>query len=409
MSEIIILSPTEERIGDFNRDEVEIIERNELNGLREIEIKYPLSGDTENVSKYVKLLKNGNKIWQQRNCDGESILYVLNKNIIINPGENLLQAVAQEIIIELTHLETIQRTDTEKIIINKEHLQKIVRNLFKIKEIPENITYKLNGVYTPLGILKEIEKQTKHEFEYMYKLINNKIERIINLKKYKGKNHTTIIEIGQNTDNILLSIDESDYAIGAAPIGYSNKKKKKNTKDEFQKSITAFTKLKIMKNELILKDGSNKELGKVKAPLTKKTGERFVLKEPGNDGNYTHIISPQDNKKHPRLISFEVNPKNEYDIYWECVRIIKEHENPKINIECNITNLKRLNNSYEYNVGDFITLKLPYQKTKVKARIIKTEKNNKKRENDQIEIGNYKTKYSDKYIEKITNPLIEGI
>jgi hypothetical protein len=105
---ILVLDKNENLLGFLHPNYVQITERNEEKGLREIEIIHPLTDDNnQDLSKYNNLLQHGNKIWREHTSDGNSCLYVLIDDKQIDASENQLTITAEEIATELNNLPPI--------------------------------------------------------------------------------------------------------------------------------------------------------------------------------------------------------------------------------------------------------------------------------------------------------------
>jgi len=107
---IAVLTPDEKLIGYLNDEYLTITETCEIGKLRQIKIEHPIwDNDTkESLDYYLSLLEHGNKIWWQKTPNGDSCLYVIVGERLIDPVLNKVTVIAEEAAIELSFLEPIQ-------------------------------------------------------------------------------------------------------------------------------------------------------------------------------------------------------------------------------------------------------------------------------------------------------------
>lgn len=105
---VLVLDKNEKLLGFLHPNYVQIKERNEEKGLREIEITHPLTDDNnQDLAKYNDLLNHGNKIYRENTSDGTSCLYVLIDNKHISASDNEVTITAEEVATELNDLPPI--------------------------------------------------------------------------------------------------------------------------------------------------------------------------------------------------------------------------------------------------------------------------------------------------------------
>jgi hypothetical protein len=381
-----VLNPRENQIGFLDPDHIDIVETNELYKLKTLEITHPLN------QKYDSILIPGNKIWQQNTTDNNSCLYIIRGPKTYNYNENTINIQAIEAAAELGQYKTLRDSNFQWQI-NPELIQKYLGELFNPGNItPTTTTTEYNGALTPLAILQEIQTRTNGEFQYRYQYhpTSEKIKRYIDYQKQIGKTHPQIIELGYNTTQIELEIDENNVAIAASPIGQPS------TKDTFHEDRQQFENLQINKGQEIpqyyTKQDKEYTPGPlVKAPYSKQPHTNYVLCDDPTQAHYTHIQGKEGSHlTYPRLITFNSTESHPINMYWECVKTLKQHLQPEIEIKCTPTSLNRLTQKETtYNVGDTIYIQLPGRPITIQCRITKTIKNPKTPETTQITIKTY--------------------
>jgi hypothetical protein len=401
-STLIVLNPQERNIGFLDPDEIHITETNELYKLRTIEITHPLS------PSYDSLLKPGNKIWQNRTCDNTSVLYVIRGPKTYNYTENTINLHAIEAAVELGQYKSLSQSDE----LWSVDFEFIYNNFFELFQpgiiTPNNHIIHCGGVVTPLGIINEIQSQIDGEFQYRYEYNTNtqKIERYIDYLPHIGTLRTEKLELGYNASEIYFEIDESNTAIGAMPLY-------ENFEGGTFNCWIGFQALSIKRGEQIPLYYNKNENGEyipgpmVIAPYTKKPNSNYVVCDNPTElkATYNYIQGQNRYKQketYPRLTTFTTNQEVRINLYWECVKTIKQHLYPEIEISCNINDLKQIseNSSLNYNVGDIITIQIPDRNILMPCRITKTIKKPEALESTQIEINTYHNSFLTDFYKK---------
>jgi hypothetical protein len=368
---------------------VEIVETNELYKLKTLEITHPLN------PRYDSLLIPGNKIWQQQTSDQNSCLYLIRGPKSYDYNENTINIHAIEAAVELGQYKTIRDSNFQWKI-DPYFILKYLGELFDPGSLTPTSKIGYNGALTPLAILQEIQTRTNGEFQYTYTYIPplKKIKRYINYTTQIGTIHHEVIELGYNTNNIELEIDESNTAIGASPIGQP----KGNKDDTFHEDRLAFEKLKIEKGEIIPQYFTKQDKEYLpgppaSAPYSKQPDTNYVLcDEPGElNAHYKYIQSKEGRPQtYPRLVTFNSTESHPINMYWNCVKELRQHLQPEIEIKCTPTSLNTITNTETiYNTGDTIYIRLPGRPITVECRITKTIKNPQTPETTQITIKTY--------------------
>ena len=184
-----------------------------------------------NVKKDQYLFKQGNKLFL------DNILFVINTEIEVDYVGNLIHLEAEELVYELNNCGPFYIHDpiyrqyvsgkTIKISVNM--LNFLFNGFYTVgrTDLSEiTIDKKLvtvQGTITKYNLLKEIEKATGLMFKYDYSLENNKIIKKVHLlfpEKY-GVTHSQLLErvtVGENTNTLEYSSDETNNALGVMPI-----------------------------------------------------------------------------------------------------------------------------------------------------------------------------------------------
>lgn len=91
----------------------------------------------------------------------------------------------------------------------------------------------------------------------------------------------------------------------------------------------------------------------------------------------------------PRIHTFETSETNKYNIYWECVKYIREYLNPDVEIDADVIDIDKITegNPNRWNVGDTVYIKIPSRSTLIQSRIVESEKNVRKPEEDRLSFG----------------------
>jgi hypothetical protein len=406
---VAVLSQDENLLGYLDTDLVEIKEENELYKLRNITLSHPLfdPGSDDNT-KYKDILLPGNKLWRTETCDGVPCLYVILGEVEYNYIDNTITVYAEEAATELSQWK-VYRNSAFSWKVNSSFITTYLDDLFTKGTLsgPGTTTAtSYNGALTAMSILRKIEEKTGGEFQFRYKYnpVSKEIIRYIDYLTSIGTTHTTIIDMSYNALNIELKINETETRIAAAPIGSPS-----NETDEFHKNMKAFEDQAISTSVQIplyvtQDDSGNPVNGPmVYPPYNKGAGENFVECDDTNDivANYNYIhVKEGSSSTYPRIYTFDTSETNKYNIYWECVDFIRQYLEPEINIECNVVDLEKLDDTATpeyYNVGDTVYINLPVYGV-ISARITSTTKDPRHLEDDSIGIGNYQTGFiQDRY------------
>ena len=237
---LAILNPAETLLGFLHPKYVDVEETIEWNGLRTIKITHPIFDDNrENLNYYNNLLAMGNKVWWNETPNGDGCLYVLLDDKTVDPATNKVTITAEEAAVELSMIPPWRFAATSRTV-DATAINSYMGNLFTAGTI-ESIVLNYTGVISLMATLREIEKQGNKEvqFRYSYNPTTGIISRYVDIITTKGTVHTDPIEIGYNTENILLEETEADTAIAAAPCGIpsdttsANLTKFNTVRDEF--------------------------------------------------------------------------------------------------------------------------------------------------------------------------------
>jgi hypothetical protein len=396
-STLIILNPQERNIGFLDPDDIQITETNELYKLRTLEITHPLN------PQYDKMLKPGNKIWQQRSCDNDSVLYVIRGPKAYNYTENTINLYAIEVAVELGQYKAISEVNGEWGV-DFNFIYTYFSELFQPGHItPNNQPFIIRSLATPIGIINEIQSQLDGEFQYRYNYNTNtqKIERYIDYLPHIGTIHKEKIELGYNTNEIHFEIDESNTGIGALPLY-------ENFEGDSYSCWMSFKALSIKKGQQIPLYYYKNENGEyipgppTTAPYTKNPNNNYIVCDNPDElkTTYKNIQGPK--KSYPRLTTFTSNESHPINLYWECVKTIRQHLYPEIEITCTINDLTQISETSKinYNVGDIITIQIPDRNILIPCRITKTIKKPETPESTQIEINTYHNSFLTDFYKK---------
>jgi hypothetical protein len=387
---------------------IEIEETNELYKLRTIKITHKLLDKNDNdLTKYDSVLIAGNKLWREETTDGDSCLYVIRGPKSYDFDTNTVTINAVEVACELGENQVF-RSDNFSWIVDSTFISTYFGNQFDTGTLtgPGTVTpTEYSGALSSLAILNEIQNKTGGEFffRYEYDSTNNRINRYIDYSTTIGKTHTTPIEIGYNAKGIELEIDETNVRIGCAPIG-----KPSNETDEFHVHRLAWENLAITKGSTIKlwyqtdSNGNLVEGPNATAPYTKLAGSNYIYTDVTGDltASYRDIqYKDGTDGSTPRLFLTETIETNATNIYWDCVKAIRNHIQPEITINCSTIDLEKLSGESGtlYNVGDVIYVRIPGRTDTIQCRITRTTKNPRKPEEEQIEISTYRTSFMDTF------------
>ena len=406
---LLILNNKEQILGFLHPKYVDVTESNTFQGLRSLQITHSLFDDKKkDLNHYNNLLKHGNKVWFNQSPDGNGCLYVLLDDKTVDPSKNTVVITGEEVATELASMPPIRLSSTSRTI-NADWINTNIGLLFTAGTV-ESITLNYTGVIGLMALLRLITKNTSKEiqFRYQYDPDTNIINRYIDILTLSGKTHQIPVEIGYNTDNILLEETEATTAIAAAPIGTPSDQTSKNITD-FNNIHQAFEDLIIDPSvqipSIVTKDSNQNDVNgpMVYPPYSKSAGSLFVQCPPTDSAaNYSQIQEQQgQNSTHPRTILFTSNETNKYNIYWDCVTQIKKSNQPTIVLTTTVMDIQKMkgNTPEYYNAGDTVYIKMPGRVNRVKARVTKTTKNPRQPDKDKIEIGNYNLNFFIDYLD----------
>lgn len=413
---LIILDGSENRIGMLNTDLNQVEEKTELQGLRTITITHPIKDNSNQLlpNKYLSLLNPGNKIFQETNCDGDSVLYVIHGPKEIDPSLSEIEIIATEVARELAETPPIRfnpvndyyRADTS-------FLNSYFNKYFTIGEVSASlIKFAYSGVISPMGLLREIELQTSCEFRFRYEYDkeDDKIIRYLDFVDKVGKTHNNLIEVGYNTENVTWSIDDTEVRIAAAPLGDADSEKEAN--NSFHQSRKAWENLEIINKNVpipvgVTKDDNGNDIATYyqKPPYKKFSGQNYLVCDVLEEISalYTHINNKEKSTTQtPRIAYFDSSEENPYNMYWEAVEKIREQLQSEITIDTKIVDLKLLKGqeSDYYNIGDVVKVKIKDLNMIMEGRIKETTKNPLDRDSDNIKIGTPEQSFLDALIRR---------
>lgn len=411
-STVVILSPDETaRLGSLDPDIVTIIETRELYNFREIDITVQLTDEhDDNISKYWDLLIAGNKIWRPKTSDNDSCLYVITGPKKPDWKNNSLTVTAIEEAVELGEYSINYRgSGTWNISTFLDGYSALISK----GTVTATGTAKYDGAYTALSAFNKIQDQIAGEFRFMYvyDTVNKYVKRYIDFLTEIGTTHETVIEMGYNTDNINLIIDESDVAIAAGPVGEPS-----DAASNFHESRAAFEAQAFITSEqiplFVTKDDNGNDVNgpMVYPPYPKPAGQKYVECNNSSElvASYQRIYKQRSSGSgsYPRIYTFDSSEEDKYNLYWLCVDNLRQHLQPRVNISCNVIDLKKLEGaeSENYCVGDRVYVRLPGFEQVVECRITRTTKNQRTPELDSIEMSSHKTSFMKLFFKRLKSP-----
>lgn len=248
---MIVILDHDENILEFMDDADAEIEINDVyGGYKSLDFDCELT----NVKRDEYLFKQGNKLL----VDG--VLFVVNTEVEVDYVDNLSHLEAEELISELNNCEPFYINDphfrqyvsgkTIKISINMLNL--LLKGFYTVDitdlpEIPhDKKLVTVQGTIQKYALLKEIEKVTGLMFKYKYSLDGNKIIKKVDLllPENYGVTHSQLLErvtVGENTNKLEYSSDETKNALGIMPII----KSENNTSTDYTKILKQFYNLDI--------------------------------------------------------------------------------------------------------------------------------------------------------------------
>lgn len=301
-------------------------------------------------------------------------------------------------------------TGIPTITIDEDYINELCGALFTASTITTGQEYTYTGTKGIMGLLREIETQTGYEFQfrYLWNSSTKRIDRFIDYLPSRGVTHTTPIEIGYNTGNITLTENEGDLRVAAAPLGEPSDDKTE-TLTSFHLSRRLWENLEVSTSSTIPLWVTKDEEGLlsygpyVRPPYPKTAGSLYVSSESTTEsvGNYQVITEKKGlSGTHPRTVLFESSEKNPYNLYWLCVKKIRENQQPSFELDSSVVDINKLTTltpTY-YNVGDTVTLWLPGRSVQVSSRVVETQKDPRDMKGDKVELGNYRIDFFNDYL-----------
>ena len=225
---MIVILDSNESIIEFLDDEDASVEITDTyGGFKSLSFECEL----KDVKHDTNLLKQGNKIFL------ENVLFVINTEFEVDYVKNLISLEAEELVSELNtcepfyigdplyqryaHGKTLSITPTVLNLLFQDFYVVDETDLPSIENNLKNVT--VEGTITRYKLLKEIEETTGLMFKYTYSLKENEIIKKVSLLKPEnyGVTHDKLIErvvVGENTDKLEYSTDETKNALGIMPI-----------------------------------------------------------------------------------------------------------------------------------------------------------------------------------------------
>ncbi|AIS32494.1 phage-related protein [Methanobacterium formicicum] len=410
-----VLDSSETLLCFLNPDVINIEEYDKSGGLRIVTITHPLVDKEGNrLDEYSSNLIHGNKIWRPKTSNGDGCLYVIDDTREINETDNEISIKAEELAVELSDLPPEPLLTTEEVKITGEFLNQYVGDLFNLGTIATGQKFSYTGTIGIMALLREIEKQTEHEFQFRYEYneITQKIDRFIDFLPQRGKTHTVPVELGYNTKNMSLEETEVEVAIAAAPVGAPSDTKA-DTVNNFHKARKEFEDMVVNTNTQIPlfvtkdEDGNPVDGPMAYPPYPKPAGQNYVTSD-GSDSaaNYKEITAKDGYTKIPRVALFESSEENKYNLYWLCVNKIREKQQPSVTLEANVIDISKIKDySPElYNVGDLVPVRPPGREEYVMARVTETTKYPRNFAKDSIKLGNYQIDFFADYLNEGNRP-----
>lgn len=396
-----VLDPNENLLGTLHPKYVDVTETiDSLTGLRSITITHPLIDNHENdLNKYVNLLNHSNKIYWNLTPNGDSCLYVVLDDKIVDPIKNTVIITAEEVACELSMIPPIRFSANSSITINSSFINSNFGSLFTAGTI-ETCTLNYIGTIGLMTLLTLISTQCTKEiqFRYTYDPSSGIIHRYIDIITTKGTTHQTPIEIGYNTSDIVLDETEATTAIAAAPIGVPTDSTAVNI-SAYNTAMSSFIAMSVNIGDMIPSsvDSSGVTGPLIAAPYSKQAGSIYIqCPNSISAANYQTVQQKeQQSNQYPRTILVSTTETNIYNLYWLCVTNINANNQPSITLTSQVVDIQQLNNNLPeyFNIGDTVAVQLPGRKRKVSARIIKTVKDPRTPDKDTITIGNYSLNY----------------
>ena len=226
---MIVMLDSDENILEFLDDSSAVVEITDTyGGYNSLDFECPLT----NIKRDKKLFRQGNKILL------ENILFVINTEVEIDFVKNTISLEAEEYINELNNCEPFYIKDPKyknyvagnTILISKNFLNVLFEGFYNVEKtdldsIKSNLKIvTVQGTVTKYNLIKEIETNTGLMFKRSYSITKgNTIKKTISLLSPEnyGVTHSQLLKrvtVGENTDKLEYSSDESKNALGIMPI-----------------------------------------------------------------------------------------------------------------------------------------------------------------------------------------------
>lgn len=226
---MIVILDHDEKVIEFMDDADAAIDITDTyQGYKSLDFSCKLS----NVRRDQELFKQGNKLFL------ENVLFVINTEVDFDYVNNTINVEAEELVYELNNCEcfyikadkyrSFVRGNTVEI--TPSFLNALFQGFYVVDttDLP-GMKYNqrivtVNGTITKYKLLKEIESATGLVFKYSYALnTDNTIAKKVSLLKPEnyGVTHDKLLErvtIGENTNKLEYSSDETKNALGIMPI-----------------------------------------------------------------------------------------------------------------------------------------------------------------------------------------------
>jgi len=411
---LVVLSPNEKVLGFLHPKYVDVTETIDgLKSLRTIQITHPLIDDQQNnLNKYNNLLSHGNKIWWDLTPNGDGCLYVLLDSKTVDTIKNTVVITAEEVATELSMIPSIRFTANLPIQIDTDFINTYFGNWFTAGNI-ESCTLNYIGTIGLMALLTLIGTQCSKEiqFRYIYNPTSNIISRYIDIIPTKGVVHSTPVEIGYNTQDIILEDTETTVAIASAPIGTPSDTTDVNI-SAYNTALNAFVNMSVYIGQMIPSsvDSSGVLGASIPAPFSKNAGSIYIQCPVGESAADYQTVRQKEKQinQYPRTILFSTTETNMYNLYWLCVSQIQSNMQPSITLTAQVVDIQEMQGNIPeyYNIGDTVPVKLPGRTNRVSARIIKTVKDPRTPDKDTLTIGNYVLNFFTDYLDINENNIL---
>ena len=222
---IVLLDCYENFITFLNSNRCNIVETCSTSAHRNIKLVYPM--DDNDVQKYSKWFKHGNKIYIPSTLGLDNCLYVINTEYTIDYWQdNNITVEAEEVLVELNYASFanyILDEDTSPEV-NKTNLENWFGNFYEIGTVDELDTAKkivnVNGNMSLMDLYNLIQDSTERIFVTEYAHDGSKITRKLHLLKessLREKANTEFLDLNYNLDSLELVKDESNSFVALAP------------------------------------------------------------------------------------------------------------------------------------------------------------------------------------------------